>query len=65
MSGLAAIAGPAIYLSTLAFAIRHAQEVPPGLPIFIAAALIASALALAVNKAHAAPRPAPGAPAQA
>jgi MFS transporter, DHA1 family, tetracycline resistance protein len=47
--GLTAIFGPMIYLSTLAFAVRHdAQLHQPGIPIMIAAAFCAAALVLAV-----------------
>src|ERR1700736_4661735 len=47
--GLTAIFGPMVYLSTLAFAVRHdAQLHQPGIPIMIAAAFCAAALVLAV-----------------
>jgi DHA1 family tetracycline resistance protein-like MFS transporter len=47
--GLTAIFGPMLYLSTLAFAVRHdAQLHQPGLPVMIAAAFCAAALVLAV-----------------
>jgi DHA1 family tetracycline resistance protein-like MFS transporter len=47
--GLTAIFGPLLYLSTLAFAVRHdAQLHQPGLPIVIAAGFCAAALVLAV-----------------
>jgi DHA1 family tetracycline resistance protein-like MFS transporter len=47
--GLTAIFGPLLYLSTLAFAVRHdAQLHQPGLPVLIAAGFCAAALVLAV-----------------
>jgi len=47
--GLTAIFGPLLYLSTLAFAVRHdARLHQPGLPIVIAAGFCAAALVLAV-----------------
>ena len=47
--GLTAIFGPMLYLSTLAWAVRHdAQLHQPGLPIVIAAAFCMAALGLAV-----------------
>jgi MFS transporter, DHA1 family, tetracycline resistance protein len=47
--GLTAIFGPMIYLSTLAFAVRHdAQLHQPGIPIMIAATFCTAALGLAV-----------------
>ena len=47
--GLTAIFGPMIYLSTLAFAVRHdAQLHQPGIPILIAAGFCTAALLLAV-----------------
>jgi DHA1 family tetracycline resistance protein-like MFS transporter len=47
--GLTAIFGPMLYLSTLAFAVRHdAQLHQPGLPVMIAAGFCAAALVLAV-----------------
>jgi DHA1 family tetracycline resistance protein-like MFS transporter len=47
--GLTAIFGPMLYLSTLAFAVRHdAQLHQPGIPIVIAAAFCTAALGLAV-----------------
>jgi DHA1 family tetracycline resistance protein-like MFS transporter len=47
--GLTAIFGPLLYLSTLAFAVRHdAQLHLPGLPLVIAGMSCAAALALAV-----------------
>jgi DHA1 family tetracycline resistance protein-like MFS transporter len=47
--GLTAIFGPMLYLSTLAFAVRHdAQLHQPGIPIIIAAAFCTAALVLAV-----------------
>jgi DHA1 family tetracycline resistance protein-like MFS transporter len=47
--GLTAIFGPMLYLSTLAFAVRHdAQLHQPGLPVLIAAGFCAAALVLAV-----------------
>jgi DHA1 family tetracycline resistance protein-like MFS transporter len=47
--GLTAIVGPMIYLSTLAFAVRHDADLhQPGIPIMIAAAFAGSALILAV-----------------
>jgi DHA1 family tetracycline resistance protein-like MFS transporter len=47
--GLTAIFGPMVYLSTLAFAVRHdAQLHQPGLPVLIAAGFCAAALVLAV-----------------
>jgi DHA1 family tetracycline resistance protein-like MFS transporter len=47
--GLTAIFGPLLYLSTLAFAVRHdAQLHQPGLPVMIAAGFCAAALVLAV-----------------
>jgi DHA1 family tetracycline resistance protein-like MFS transporter len=50
--GLTAIFGPMLYLSTLAFAVRHdAQLHQPGLPIMIASGFCAAALALAVRVA--------------
>jgi DHA1 family tetracycline resistance protein-like MFS transporter len=56
MTGLSAIIGPVIYLSTLAFAVRHVGETPIGLPIFIAAGLTGGALVLAARHAQAEPR---------
>jgi DHA1 family tetracycline resistance protein-like MFS transporter len=53
LMGLAAIFGPMLYLSTLAFAVRHdAQLHQPGLPIVIAGAIctVGFALAFAVAK---------------
>ncbi len=52
MTGLCAIVGPMIYLSTFAFAIRHGSTTPPGLPILIACAFTAIAFLLALKKAH-------------
>jgi DHA1 family tetracycline resistance protein-like MFS transporter len=50
--GLTAIFGPMLYLSTLAFAVRHdAQLHQPGLPVMIAAGFCAAALVLAVRVA--------------
>jgi DHA1 family tetracycline resistance protein-like MFS transporter len=47
--GLTAIFGPMLYLSTLAFAVRHdAQLHQPGLPVLIAAGFCAAALVMAV-----------------
>ncbi len=47
--GLTAIFGPMLYLSTLAFAVRHdAQLHQPGIPIVIAGAFCMAALGLAV-----------------
>jgi DHA1 family tetracycline resistance protein-like MFS transporter len=47
--GLTAIFGPMLYLSTLAFAVRHdAQLHQPGIPIVIAAAFCTAALGLAI-----------------
>jgi DHA1 family tetracycline resistance protein-like MFS transporter len=47
--GLTAIFGPMLYLSTLAFAVRHdAQLHQPGLPLIIAAGFCVAALVLAV-----------------
>jgi DHA1 family tetracycline resistance protein-like MFS transporter len=47
--GMTAIVGPILYLSTLAFAVRHnAQLHQPGLPILIAAVFCIAALVLAV-----------------
>jgi DHA1 family tetracycline resistance protein-like MFS transporter len=47
--GLTAIFGPMLYLSTLAFAVRHDSQLhQPGLPVMIAAAFCAAALVLAV-----------------
>jgi DHA1 family tetracycline resistance protein-like MFS transporter len=47
--GLTAIFGPLLYLSTLAFAVRHdAQLHQPGLPVMIAAGFCAAALVLAI-----------------
>jgi DHA1 family tetracycline resistance protein-like MFS transporter len=47
--GLTAIFGPMLYLSTLAFAVRHdAQLHQPGIPIMLAAAFCALALMLAM-----------------
>ena len=47
--GLTAIFGPMLYLSTLAFAVRHdAQLHQPGIPILIAATFCTTALGLAV-----------------
>jgi DHA1 family tetracycline resistance protein-like MFS transporter len=47
--GLTAIFGPMLYLSTLAFAVRHdAQLHQPGLPVMIAAGFCTAALVLAV-----------------
>jgi MFS transporter, DHA1 family, tetracycline resistance protein len=47
--GLTAIFGPMLYLSMLAFAVRHdAQLHQPGIPIMVASAFCAAALALAV-----------------
>ena len=55
MTGLSAIVGPAVYLSSLAFSARH-PAAAPGLPILIAAVLTTLGLALAAATAH--PRPA-------
>jgi DHA1 family tetracycline resistance protein-like MFS transporter len=50
--GLTAIFGPMLYLSMLAFAVRHdAQLHQPGIPIVIAAAFCTAALALAIKVA--------------
>lgn len=47
--GVTAIVGPMIYLSTLAFAVRHDSHLhQPGIPIMIAAAFCCAALVLAV-----------------
>jgi DHA1 family tetracycline resistance protein-like MFS transporter len=47
--GLTAIFGPLLYLSTLAFAVRHDTQLhQPGLPLMIAAGFCAAALVLAV-----------------
>jgi len=47
--GMTAIVGPIIYLSTLAFAVRHdAQLHQPGIPILMAAVFCIAALVLAV-----------------
>jgi DHA1 family tetracycline resistance protein-like MFS transporter len=49
LMGLTAIFGPLLYLSTLAFAVRHdAQLHQPGLPVMLAAGFCAAALVLAV-----------------
>jgi DHA1 family tetracycline resistance protein-like MFS transporter len=55
MTGLCAIVGPMIYLSTFAFAIRHGATTPPGLPILIACAFTATAFLVAVKQARPAP----------
>jgi DHA1 family tetracycline resistance protein-like MFS transporter len=55
MTGLSAIIGPVVYLSTLAFAVRHSATTPPGLPILIAAGLTAAAFLVALR--HARPMP--------
>ena len=55
MTGLSAIFGPVIYLSTLAFAVRHAPIAPAGLPILIAAGLTSVAFVLALTRAHPVP----------
>lgn len=50
--GMTAIVGPIVYLSTLAFAVRHdAQLHQPGIPILIAAVFCLAALILAVRVA--------------
>jgi DHA1 family tetracycline resistance protein-like MFS transporter len=47
--GLTAIFGPLLYLSTLAFAVRHDAHLhQPGLPVMIAAGFCAAALVLAI-----------------
>jgi hypothetical protein len=47
--GLCAIAGPTIYLSTLAFAVREDPVLhQPGLPIMISAVFCLAALGLSV-----------------
>lgn len=49
MMGICAIIGPAIYLSLLAFAIRHEAKFGlPGLPIMVAGAFTLAALGLAI-----------------
>jgi DHA1 family tetracycline resistance protein-like MFS transporter len=54
--GLTAILGPILYLSTLAFAVRHdAQLHQPGLPIMIATCFCIAALILAVRVAKPVP----------
>jgi MFS transporter, DHA1 family, tetracycline resistance protein len=54
--GLTAILGPLLYLSTLAFAVRHdAQLHQPGLPIMIATCFCIAALILAVRVAKPVP----------
>jgi len=51
--GIAAILGPLVYLSTLAFAVRvDARMHLPGLPILIAAAFCATAFVLAAHLAR-------------
>jgi len=61
MTGIAAIIGPMIYLSVLAFSVRHAATAPAGLAIFIAAFLTLSSFLLAFSRA----RPAPNLPGEA
>jgi DHA1 family tetracycline resistance protein-like MFS transporter len=54
--GLTAILGPILYLSTLAFAVRHdAQLHQPGLPIMIATCFCIAALILALRVAKPVP----------
>jgi len=54
--GLTAIFGPMLYLSTLAFAVRHdAQLHQPGLPVMIAACFCIAALIMAVLVARPVP----------
>jgi MFS transporter, DHA1 family, tetracycline resistance protein len=54
--GLTAILGPAVYLSTLAFAVRHnAQLHLPGLPVLIAALFCLAALLIALRVAKPVP----------
>jgi DHA1 family tetracycline resistance protein-like MFS transporter len=55
MTGVAAIAGPMIYLSLLAFSVRHAGAVPAGLAISIAAVLTGCSFLLALSRAKPAP----------
>lgn len=60
MMGVAAIAGPALYLSLLAFAVRNKETLGlPGLPILVASLLCLTALAVAWPAAKAAPEPEP------
>jgi DHA1 family tetracycline resistance protein-like MFS transporter len=61
IAGFASIVGPIIYLSTLAYAVRHTDVVPAGFPILIAAGLSLAALVLAFRRAHA-PTPPVAAP---
>ena len=56
MMGICAIIGPAVYLSLLAFAIRHEASLGlPGLPILMAAGFSLVALGLSIRLARAQP----------
>jgi DHA1 family tetracycline resistance protein-like MFS transporter len=60
LQGVTSVIGPLLYGGTLAWAIHNDATLhQPGLPVLIAAGLLAAAVLIAVRVARPAPEPAP------